>query len=246
MMKYSQIAGSQAINAGIYCYFEYISEKDAEKFVKKFSSQDDEQAMHTFRELVLGAYLASNGFRVKYECIDDPEHPDWCILDEASKLSGIVEVANFHIRRETENDIKEKLQAGGVWLGDKHIPPIDQAKEPEVGTVFYWRDKVSDKDDTKHNIFRLWQAIDCKASKYRKLVKRRSVPYIIAVFGESLAAIDLEEIRYCLFAEDGIFKAYPEVSGVLYLEGSPERYSVNFERTSNPNALGVDLPSGEF
>jgi len=62
-MEYGQIAGNKSLNEKIYHYFKYISGEDAKKFVNKFSSQDEEQVMHTFRELVLGAYLASNGFR---------------------------------------------------------------------------------------------------------------------------------------------------------------------------------------
>ena len=38
-MKYGQIAGSKRVNATIYRCFEYITEEDARKFVKKFRDQ---------------------------------------------------------------------------------------------------------------------------------------------------------------------------------------------------------------
>ena len=62
-MKYGQIAGNKSVNETIYRCFGHICEKDVPKFVKKFRSQlnDNTQVMHTFRELILGAYLASRG-----------------------------------------------------------------------------------------------------------------------------------------------------------------------------------------
>ena len=82
-MKYGQIAGSNSINAMIYHCFEYICEEDERKFAKKFQEQhhDSDQIMHTFRELVLGSYLSSIGFRVRHDYVIDNLTPDWSILD---------------------------------------------------------------------------------------------------------------------------------------------------------------------
>ncbi len=82
-VKYGQIAGNTSINAMIYRCFEYICEEDQRKFVKKFREQphDSDQIKHTFRELVLGAYLGSNSFRVKHDYVIDDQTPDWSILD---------------------------------------------------------------------------------------------------------------------------------------------------------------------
>lgn len=117
-MKYGQIAGNNHINALIYRCFEYICEEDEEKFVKKFREQRHElnQVMHTFRELVLGAYLGSSGFKVRHDYVVNTQTPDWCILDEKSMVIGIVELTNFHIDKATENEVKAQLQARGVAL----------------------------------------------------------------------------------------------------------------------------------
>jgi hypothetical protein len=62
-MKYGRIAGNDSINAAIYLCFDLISEADAKAFVRKFAEQlhDQDQPLHTFRELILGAFLAANG-----------------------------------------------------------------------------------------------------------------------------------------------------------------------------------------
>lgn len=68
-MKYGQIAKASNINDDIYRCFDLIPEKEARKFVKNFSEQphDQPQVMHTFRELIMGAYLGSRGFAVQSE-----------------------------------------------------------------------------------------------------------------------------------------------------------------------------------
>jgi hypothetical protein len=78
-------------------------------------------------------------------------------------------------------------------------------------------------------------------------VRDLGVPYIVAVFGEFRAAIDFEEeVCPCLFDEEfGLFRMYPDVSGVLYFEETSGRYL--FRYAHNPNALrAFDLPSGVF
>ncbi len=123
-MKYGLIAGNKHVNAMIYRCFEHIREEDARKFVKKFREQppDGDQIMHTFRELVLGAYLTSSGFELRHEYEIGGKTPDWCILSETATLRCIVELINFHIDKVTENEIEEQLRARGiawVWLPEK-------------------------------------------------------------------------------------------------------------------------------
>jgi hypothetical protein len=222
-MKYGQIAGNKHINGLIYRCFEYIGEEDEQKFVKEFREQphDSDQIMHTLRELVLGAYLGSSGFKVRHEYAVDTQTPDWCILDEESVVMGIVELTNFHIDKATQDEIEAQLKTRGVaWV---------------------WR------DENKDNVDRLYHCIWHKAQVYRALVEKLRVPYVVAVFGEFRVAIDFEEeVCPCLFDEEfELFEMYPEVSGVLYFEESSGRYW--FSYAHNPNALRVvDLPSGVF
>ena len=104
-MKYGQIAGNKHINATIYHCFEYIRTEDQQKFLKKFQQQNHEsdQIMHTFRELVLGAYLSSMGYRVRNEHVINDRTPDWTIMDaDAEAITGIIELMSFHIDKLTE------------------------------------------------------------------------------------------------------------------------------------------------
>ncbi len=159
-VKYGQIAGNTSINAMIYRCFEYICEEDQRKFVKKFQEQphDSDQIMHTFRELVLGGYLSSKGFTVKHDYVIDDQTPDWSILDvEGQSITGIVELANFHIDKASENDIKEQKHARGI--------------------ASYWRDQ------NKDNVARLYHSIWCKASVYKSLTEKLQVPYVVGVIG---------------------------------------------------------------
>lgn len=219
-MKYGQIAGNKHINAMIYRCFEHISEEDEQKFVKKFREQppDGDQIMHTFRELILGAYLSSNDFEVRHDYLIGTKTPDWCILSETSTVRCIVELTNFHIDKATENEIEEQLQARGiawVWLGQN--------------------------DD------RLYHCMWHKAQVYKALVEEHKVPYVIAVFSEFKAPIDWQEELYpSLFNEDfGLFGLYPEVSGILHFEKTSKGFLFNY--VDNPNSLRrISLPCGVF
>jgi hypothetical protein len=221
-MKYGEIAGSRQINTFIYRCFEYICEKDQRKFVKKFRDQshDSDQIMHTFRELVLGAYLSSNHFNVIYDYTIETKTPDWCILNDESEVVGIVELTNFHIDKLTENEIKRQVDTSGI-------------------TVF-WRDQ------NKDNVDRLYHCIWHKAEVYQVLAKKLKIPYVIGIFGEFQAAIDFEEVKHCLYDEQiGLFELHPEVSDALYFQESSGRYFFNY--ANNPSSSqGIDLPSGVF
>ncbi|HOT93226.1 MAG TPA: hypothetical protein PLJ78_15430 [Anaerolineae bacterium] len=219
-MKYGQIAGSSSINAFIYRCFAYICQEDKQKFVKRFREQfpDSDEIMHTFRELVLGAYLCSRGFKARYEYPINSRTPDWSILDNDLRPNAIVELTNFHVDKLTEIKIEEQLRANGL--------------------ACVWRDA------NKNNVDRLYYSIRHKAQAYRDLIQELKVPYIVAVFGEFRAAVDEEEIHICLFdRESGLFAMYPEVSGVLYFEEKSGRYL--FRYIHNPTAQ-FDLLSGVF
>jgi hypothetical protein len=177
--------------------------------------------MHTYRELVLGAFLSSKGLRVKHDCVIDSKAPDWSILDvEGQSIIGIVELTSFHIDKATQNEIEEQMYVRGIAV--------------------VWRDQNND------NVKRLYHAIWRKASVYRSLIRKLQIPYVVGVFGEFTVAIDFEEVRLCLFDDKtGLFGMYPELSGVLYFVESSGIYSFNY--ASNPNALqAIELPVGVF
>jgi hypothetical protein len=217
------MAESKKINALIYRCFEFLSERDERRFVRKFRDQphDSDQIMHTLRELVLGAYLSSRDLVVRHDYMVDGQTPDWCVLDDDETVTTIIELINFHLDRLTENEVKEQRHAKGM--------------------AFFWRDA------NKDNISRLYFAIERKAEVYRALVEELAVPYVVALHPEFIAAVDLEDDVYpCLFdKQSGLFGMYPETSGLLYFE---ERSGVYlFRYTGNPKASRpIWLPDGAF
>jgi hypothetical protein len=97
------------------------------------------------------------------------------------------------------------------------------------------------------NNYRLYKCIWDKMSKYRALIEKLRVPYIVAICPDWRAGIDFKRLLPCLHynESDGLFQMYHYVSGVLYFEGNLEQYSFRYEH--NPNALQkFDLPSGVF
>jgi hypothetical protein len=220
-MKYGQIAGSKKVNYAIYyCFERFLCDKDQQRFVKKFREQphDSDQRLHTFRELILGAYLSSKGFRVRHEYSVESKTPDWCILDNRAAVVGIVELVNFHIDAVTESAIAKQIRVKSIAV--------------------YWR------DGNKNNVERLYYCIWDKVQKYRALIEKLSVPYIIAIYPDFNAATDFEEVLPCLHHDEfGLFQMYRHVSGVLYFEENAGQYLFRYEQ--NPNALRkVELPGG--
>jgi hypothetical protein len=221
-MEYGQIAGNKSVNKTIYRCFDFLDVFEQRTFVNKFNKQknDPDQCMHTFRELILGAYLSLNHFKVKYECEINKKTPDWCILGDKSEIDGIVELTNFHIDRLAENEIKDD------WN--------------KIGSSLLFRNKYT------NNLDRLYKCIWLKIQKFQGLANSIGKPCIISVFGDFLVTVKFEEIKSCLYDEEnGLFEAYPELSGLLYFQEFSGHY--HFEYENNPYAIrALDIPIGVF
>ncbi len=203
----------------IYRCFNYAHAGDVPKFLKKFKSQlqDNTQVMHTFRELILGAYLTGRGFNVRYEYTSDGETPDWSALNESAVLIAIVELINFHLDLATADSIDAELLNRGYWIG--------------------WQTS---------NDVRLYERIQHKMNAYKTLVKKHDIPYVVAVFGEFRAAVNRDELNTCLYSSEyGLFELNREVSGVLFFEESSGRYQFTYMPNPNP-LIRLDIPDGSF
>jgi len=218
--KYGQIAGNTAIDATIYRCFRHIREEDVRKFVKKFREQPDEgeQIMHTLRELIVGAYLGSNGFEVRHEYLIGRKTPDWCIMSQTGAPECIVELINFHVDMATDIDIEEQLRSKGIaWVW---LPHSDE---------------------------RLYDRVWRKAQAYKALVEALQVAYVIAIFSDFKVPVHWEEELYPSLtgAEDGLFKLYAHITGVLHFEVTSKGYVFGY--AGNPDALTtMHLPNGVF
>jgi hypothetical protein len=211
-----EITGYDAIDSWANHRLPYIRRQDAETFRKKLRKLkgDPEQLLHTLRELILGAFLAKNGFTVEYEREIDRHTPDWSIVDNNSEIVGIVELRNFHGDRKTEMEIKQGLATGGLWVG--RLPPSSS--------------RLHD---------RLWK----KFAKYKDLTNRLRVPFVVALQVELSTTVNPEDLEDCLYSDEhGLFNQYPEVSGLIaFSDGSG--YFMNYVRNSKA-LRPIQLPQG--
>jgi hypothetical protein len=195
-VKYGQIAGSTSVNAAIYRCFEFISERDAESFVRKFAAQrhDNDQVMCTFRELILGAFLGSKGLAVEHERPLAGKTPDWTVLQNANPAC-VLELVNFHRA---------------------------QAFHPH----------------------RLYNVIHKKCTVYSSVIEAADLPYIVSLYGHFFADLSRDEVEACLHdPQTGLFKNYPQVSGLLFFDDNFARY--RFVYLTNHLALRrFTLPEG--
>jgi hypothetical protein len=102
-----QIAGNPAINATIWKCFELIrSESIQRRFERLFRQhRDDEvQIMNTYRQLVVGGYLAERGLQLEAEPVVLGKTPDWVARNGQMQL--LVEVFSHHGSQQVCRDIQ--------------------------------------------------------------------------------------------------------------------------------------------
>jgi hypothetical protein len=206
--KFGLISESKRINEFIYHCFEYLKEDEARKFVNEFKNQphDKVQVMHTFRELILGAYLSQIGYQMCHNFKIESKTPDWSALDESSHLLCILELINFHTDANTSADIIAQIKEKGLWCNFVHP-----------------------------NTKRFYSAISGKIVKYQSVALKYHVPYVVSIFGDFVAMVEQEELDNCLFGkETSLFGLYPVVSGVLYFEETSGIYFFSYKQ--NPYA----------
>jgi hypothetical protein len=193
-----------------------LSEADARTFCRKFREQrhDDQQFMHTFRELLAGVFVARQGFEPHYEPELDGLTPDWR-FDAAGNPVFIADVVNFHIDRPIEVKLDRAMRESRAWC-----------------------------DWMPDNARRLCPSIQGKAAKYKDLVSRRALPFVVFIYSYFSACVQPREVETCLNGDDGLFDTYPTLAGVCHFEGAMDSY--NFVYLANPRARhpGLVLEGG--
>ena len=185
----NRIAGNKRVDAMIDYCFGFLSERDANAFRRKFKTQphDGPQIMHTFRELLLGAFLSSYGLTVQCERKIDGKTPDWCVL-ESGDPATIVELGNLDPPHDMSKYLLPSKCNQGVWSG--WLP------------------------DSRP---RLYQILWTKCRSYQEVAETHSLAYVPAVFPHFDIDVDLEEVNECMTnCDTGLFREYGHVSGVLY------------------------------
>jgi hypothetical protein len=195
------------VNDRIHELLALLCTEDRKKFLRKFNSEDNEQSHHTFRELLIGAYLLKNCLNARYDQVVQDKTPDWSVREESGELSGLVEQLTFHQARELDHAMNATLRAGQTWVG--------------------WVPSAAE---------RIYQKVLSKAEVYEKLANSLSVPYIITLFADFAAAVEIDEIHdACLKLNGGgVFSAANHLSGVVFFEENKGKYE--FQYIPNPHA----------
>jgi hypothetical protein len=144
--------------------------------------------------------------------------PDWVLVQSTGEIICVIDVVTFHKDSATERSMMRKLSRGEIWC-----------------------------DWMPSNSQRLFQTLEEKVGRYKAIVAKLQIPYVIALFGEFLASIDDHEINDVLFTDHGggIFGQSPNLSGVLFFEESSGRYM--FTYFPNPSGeISMGIPRGVF
>jgi hypothetical protein len=227
-MAYGLMPGEETETSAERCFdraLTYLSQRDQSKLLKKKREQinDNDQIMHTLRELLAGAFMAQQGHALLYEPNIDGLTPDWQFQREG-ECEFIADVVNFHIDCAIEDRQTRVLDDRGVWCG--------------------WMPDVT---------LRLYETIQKKASKYKNLAEKRRLPYIVIVFPWLSAGVFPAEVERCILPSDGLFNDYPTLSGVyhMYEKGnckidSNAGYRFDYYANAKASYLGNCLANGSL
>lgn len=212
------------MNNSIYECFRFLNEHEQRKFIKKFKDQPHTsiQIMHTFRELLLGAFLSKMGFIVESDKKIDNKTPDWALLNSSQDVIGIVEQITHHLDSKTNDGI---------------LSQINSIKSPYA----YF------PHGNDPHFERLYDKLQKKAAKYESLLQKRKIPCVVSVFMDFLTVVDVDETKTCLLSGDkSLFGCYPNLSGVLHFEEANNgNYAFSF--IENPFALyKISIPNGNL
>ncbi len=132
-MTREEFAGNSSINDCIHDCFQHLDEAEVSKIRRKLRSnagaEHKQEFFHTFRELILGSYLARNDFRVRAYQKYGVHDPDWSVLGRQGELAALIEITNLHADEKTEAAIEADMAAKG-WAS----PDVDEA-ERRFGSI---------------------------------------------------------------------------------------------------------------
>lgn len=222
-----RISGNRSIDCTIQHCFTLVGESDALTFRKRFKTQreDPSQVMHTFRELLLGAYLCHNGLAVKFEYPISEQTPDWCLV-ENGEPRVLVELMNFDPQQDYF----------------KYVTP-SPLRNPELADyIQVWSGWVPDQTNRLYD--RIWK----KFATYKVLSENHSLGCVVAVFSDFLNGPCNGVGSACVNDNEdgtpGLFQSYPHVSGLLMFYDNVDYF---FEYFASPYArIPVNIPSGRF
>jgi hypothetical protein len=198
-MEREQFSINPGVDAAIYECFPHLDERDVKRFKKKFRSlrRDEHQSSDTLRELIFGAFLGRQEYRVRAFQKYDGLEPDWSVFDERGDLFALADVTSFHPALKDEAVVRAAVDRE-EWVKLE----IDEAATSQ----------------------RFYQNIKTKCGKYKALVKNRDVPFVIGCFPSFINPLDKAVVRENLHSlACGLFRrgddeGYPDASGLVVFD----------------------------
>jgi hypothetical protein len=212
--EYGTISPVERVDRLVYECFEYLTEGDQRKFLKKFahtkSLEDDSLVNHTLNELVLGAYVARQGFSPQYEPNLGGQTPEWLMTQKQTGQLVLLELVNFHLPEKEDKEVRAAMKSGApcaYWLGP--------------------------------NTDRVYSRLQEKMAKYKSIVEERGLHYVVTVFGRFSSALTIKEVRECVDGGDALFPQYPQVTGLVFMYTINCEY--RFEYLPNSHATKKEI-----
>jgi hypothetical protein len=169
-----------------------------------------------YRELIAGAFMARQGFAVRYAPNINGQTPDWYFKSDGVG-EFLPEVMNFQS--------PEKIREEQVRALDENGPRLWSGSTPE-------------------NTVRLWSAMLSKTTKYKKLTNETGLPFVLIVHGLFTACLDSVEVGKCILPSDGLFAEYPDLSGVYHMYEST--YKGRLQLSWDGKQLNVLADTGDL
>jgi hypothetical protein len=171
---------------------------DQNKFRRKLKVEDSEQATHTARELIFGAYLTRLGLLPRYEVVIQGKTPDWVAYTAKRDVSFIADVFSHHQTRELEAEMDRAIQDVAVFVG--------------------W---------LPDNSNRIYEKVAEKVDKYADIATDSSTSLVVGMFCDFKACVEEDEIIEAMLKlhGGGIYERFPQLAALVAFSENGGIYS---------------------
>jgi hypothetical protein len=244
------ITGDESIDHWLEYYRSRFSPKDFAKICSQMVDLEGNrnQQLHKLREVMLGGFLACHGYAVEFERKHGHQRPEWTISQDG-QLAAIVEVRNWHADIGIEDDIRGAMSTPAKGTAPERFQgkSIGGMKVVVSGQPFVFPDlPARGSPHFDLILLRLYQELEGKFGKYKKLANDLNVPYIVGLAVQFVAGgmITQQDVIDTLFGADSkLFENHRHVSGV-YCYSDGNGYYMRY--ISNPHAARPlqNMPQG--
>src|SRR6266704_3377449 len=122
-MHLPRLDADDRVNDKLHALLKALHPEDVAPFVRKLTTQERSQRIHTYRELLLGVHILAKGFCARDERPFGTKTPDWALVDGSGSVLEIVDVTTIHQKREKDLEIGKELGEHKLWSGWITMPP---------------------------------------------------------------------------------------------------------------------------